>query len=191
MVCRQGVRCCSVEEPVNGDPATGWPLTVRYAVAGIAGRFAAFAILIGLVTLGLGAFLARPATAFEIIRWLGITTLKTAGKASRDGADPSRVRYAVATRQEFITALSNPKALLLFASFVPQFLPAGGSAGTLALLAVVYVCVEAVASVLYLFVGRGLRRADGQLRMPHRRLDRVAGVGFLGFGCYLATAQRP
>ncbi|MGY1433707.1 LysE family translocator [Streptomyces reniochalinae] len=172
----------------------------RYALAGVAGRFAAFALLVTMVVSGLGTALARSALAFEIVRWLGVayllwlgvTALWNAGAGGRGTAAAGlSVRCAVAVRQEFVTALSNPKALLLFASFLPQFLPAGAAAFSLVPLAAAYIAVEGVAAVLYIGMGRALRHEGSRLRVPRRRLDQATGVGFLAFGGYLLFAHRP
>lgn len=171
---------------------------MRSAVTGVAGRFAAFAILVLLVVVGLGAVLARSVVVFELIRWagvayllwLGISTLRRAGHDATESAS-ERVRPRDAARREFITALSNPKALLLFVSFLPQFLPRPPSGASLLLVAVAYVGVEAVAAVAYLSVGTALRRQGGRLRVSPKRLDQVAGISFLGFGGWLATTGRP
>ncbi|UNS95237.1 LysE family translocator [Streptomyces tubbatahanensis] len=176
----------------------------RYALAGVAGRFAAFALLVTMVVSGLGTALARSALAFEVVRWLGVayllwlgvTALRNAGAGAGAGGRERAVsrppaRHAVAVRQEFATALSNPKALLLFASFLPQFLPAGAAAHSLVPLAAAYIAVEGVAAVLYIAVGRALRQDGSRLRVPRRRLDQATGVGFLGFGGYLLFAHRP
>ncbi|MEU5838057.1 LysE family translocator [Streptomyces diacarni] len=174
----------------------------RYALAGVAGRFAAFALLVTMVVSGLGTALARSALAFEIVRWLGVAYLlwlgvtalwnagAGAGGRGTAAAGPP-VRCAVAVRQEFVTALSNPKALLLFASFLPQFLPADAAAFSLVPLAAAYIAVEGVAAVLYIGVGRALRQDGSRLRVPRRRLDQATGAGFLGFGGYLLFAHRP
>ncbi|GGA60212.1 lysine transporter LysE [Pseudoclavibacter endophyticus] len=173
---------------------------VRYALVGVAGRFAAFAILVVFAVAGLGALLTTSAVAFEVVRWagvaylvwLGVTTFRNAGRG-RDGASPAPAdRLSVAARREFITALTNPKALLLFASFLPQFMPRDAPVATLALLAVVYIGVEALVALGYIGAGRALRFGGERLRtVRHRHMDRIAGVSFIGFAGYLAIARRP
>ncbi|MFC7456945.1 LysE family translocator [Brachybacterium sp. GCM10030267] len=171
----------------------------RYAAAGVAGRFAAFAVLALLVVVGLGAVLARSAVAFEVLRWagvvylvwLGVSTIRNAGAGERHPDLRREERGAVAARREFITALTNPKALLLFASFLPQFMPTSAPASLLLVLAAVYIGVEALAAAAYIAAGSAMRRPSGELRRPRRRLDQVAGASFLGFGAYLATSHRP
>lgn len=172
----------------------------RYALVGMLGRFAAFALLSVAVVSGLGAIMARSAVVFEVIRWagvayliwLGIAMLRNPGAENADGdGDPGNRPGYDAARREFLTALTNPKAVLLFAAFIPQFAPSGGSTAVLLLLAAAYVAVEAVAALGYVVAGVVLGRASGVLRASPRRLDQAAGVGFLGFGAYLAVADRP
>ncbi|MFJ8955569.1 LysE family translocator [Streptomyces sp. NPDC102381] len=172
----------------------------RHALVGVAGRFTAFALLVALVVLGLGTVLAKSAVAFEILRWLGVayliwlgvTTLRNAGRGDSGPAErTAAVRSLTVARQEFLTALTNPKALLLFASFLPQFLPAAAPPATLIPLAAAYIAVEGAAALVYIAAGRCLSHADGRLRLPRRHLDRATGIGFLAFGGYLILARRP
>lgn len=172
---------------------------VRRALLGLVGRFSAFALLVAVAVMGLGAILSKSAIAFEVLRWLGvvyllwlgISTLRKASQRHEGGLRSESVSGKAAFRQEFITALTNPKALLLFASFLPQFLAADAAPSYLIPLAAAYVAVEAVAALLYIGIGRSLRRDDEELRVPHRRLDQMAGIGFLGFSGSLALAHRP
>lgn len=173
-------------------------LGIRPALAGVAGRFSAFGVLVLLVVIGLGAVLSRSAVIFEMIRWagvvyliwLGLSTLWRAGRTESGIVDPPNDSPQWGTfRREFVTALTNPKAILLFASFLPQFLPRSPSTVALIVVAAAYIAVEAIAAVVYLGTGLALRHRGGKLRIKAQRLDHVVGVSFLGFGCYLATTH--
>ncbi|GLY65800.1 LysE family translocator [Amycolatopsis taiwanensis] len=172
---------------------------VRHALIGIVGRFTAFALLVSMVVVGLGTVLTQSAVAFEVLRWLGVgyliwlggTALWNAGKGGRYVTGEADVRLVVAARQELVTALTNPKALLLFVSFLPQFLSASAPPSSLISLAAAYIGIEWLAAMVYIAVGRALRHEENRLRVSRRRLDQVAGIGFLGFGGYLVFAQRP
>ncbi|GAB3296980.1 LysE family transporter [Epidermidibacterium keratini] len=172
---------------------------VRYALVGMLGRFSAFVLLSVAVVSGLGAIMQRSVIVFEAIRWagvayliwLGISMLRAPGTEPSGEGAPGRSGMYAAARREFLTAITNPKAVLLFAAFLPQFTPRGGSTAVLLLLAAAYIAVEALAAVGYIVAGVVLGRASGALRASPRRLDQAAGVGFLGFGAYLALADRP
>jgi threonine/homoserine/homoserine lactone efflux protein len=93
--------------------------------------------------------------------------------------------------QEFLVAITNPKAMLLFAALLPQFTsPGSESQGTqLAILGAAYLVVEAVVALGYATVGT---RLGGTGILPGRtrcRLDRATGVCFVGLAGYLATAS--
>ncbi|MBE1584522.1 LysE family translocator [Nonomuraea angiospora] len=115
------------------------------ALAGIGGRLAAFVVLVGLVVAGLGATLAASATALTVIKWVGVGYLAWLGISSLWQARQARQALSGAEAppapsgggvwplvgNEFVVAISNPKALLLFAALLPQFAgepgPAAGS----------------------------------------------------------------
>ncbi|WP_329063574.1 LysE family translocator [Amycolatopsis sp. NBC_01480] len=169
------------------------------AFVGVAARFAAFSLLAVLTAAGLGAVLAASAVAFEVLRWCGVAYLLWRGvatfvRAGRRGEETGRASrgpaYGSAARQEFVTALTNPKALLLFASFLPQFTTPSAGPWVLPVLAACYIGVEAVAACAYLGAGVVIRRSKGVFAVSQRRLDQVSGLSFLGFGVYLAFAPR-
>lgn len=171
----------------------------RSAMAGVAGRFAAFLVLIGLVTSGLSVLLLRSAVAFEVLRWVGVVYLvllglhtfrQAGGRASVGDTGPQDVRRAA--RREFVTALTNPKALLLFAAVLPQFVQRDAAWPTVCLVGLVYVLVEAVAAAGYIGVGLLLRRCRRSPQVPYaRRVDQGSGLALLGFGGWLAISGRP
>lgn len=177
--------------------------TVDAGVA-LVGRFTAFALLVGAVALGFGTLLAESAVAFTVVKWLGVAyltwlgvrTLVTAWRDGRTGdAGPvpwgtTRDRWAL-TRQEFLVALTNPKALLLFAAFLPQFVASPTpSPVQLAVLGFAYIAVEAVSALAYTVVGGRLSHLEITAR-AQRRIDRICGLSFLGLAGYLGVEQRP
>ncbi|MFC4563024.1 LysE family translocator [Nocardiopsis mangrovi] len=177
-----------------------------HAVVALAGRFAAFLALLAATVAGLGALLLASETAFTAVKWCGVAYLlylggrmlwhsrapsaggTGAGSAAPPSPAPSRWDL---TRGEFMVALSNPKAMLLFAAFLPQFAdPAAGAvAGQLAVLGAAYIGVEAVAALAYAGVGGRLSRFDLTAR-ARRLIDRATGAAFLALAASLATARR-
>ncbi|WP_241684241.1 LysE family translocator [Actinomadura sp. J1-007] len=107
------------------------------AIGASAGRFAAFALMVVAVAAGLGALLAASAVVFAVLKWcgvaylgwLGLRTIRTAGRGPEDGgaAADGASAWRLA-RQEFVVAAANPKALILFTVFLPQFVAAPGTA---------------------------------------------------------------
>ncbi|MEV4344981.1 LysE family translocator [Actinoplanes sp. NPDC049596] len=174
---------------------------VRYgpwrALAGVAGRLAAFVVLIGLVVAGLGAVLATSATALEAIKWVGVVYLVWLGltslrSAARDPGpshvEPARGGTRAIVVREFAVAMSNPKALLLFAALLPQFADTAASDAGLqiAVLGLAYMLVELLIGLLYIAAGTRLG-ATGIPARTQRRVDLGAGVVFLGLAALLAA----
>ena len=178
---------------------------VRYgpgrALAGIGGRLAAFVVLIGLVVAGLGAVLATSGAALTVVKWigvaylawLGVTMLRRAAMSPPAVAapfpEPARGVWSIAAT-EFAVAISNPKALLLFAALLPQFASAGGTqTGTqVALLGTAYLGIELLVGLVYVAVGAGLGAAGVPAR-TQRRVDLGAGVCFVGMAGLLAVDE--
>ncbi|MCO7189631.1 MULTISPECIES: LysE family translocator [unclassified Pseudoalteromonas] len=99
----------------------------RTAVIAGGGRIAAFAIMIALVASGLAVVLYASETLFFTIKvagaayllWLAVALWRSEvsplAEVSRE-----KSRFGLA-RQEFLLAAGNPKAILIFTAFLPQF----------------------------------------------------------------------
>lgn len=167
----------------------------RFGLLTVAGTSSAMVLQLGVTVLGAAAILAFLADWFAILRWIGVAYLVWLGvRAFRAPpadlslrAQPPSVR-AVFLRGFFVS-LSNPKTLLFFGAFLPQFVtPGAGATRQFALLAATFfVLATALDSLWALFAGR-LARAlalDGRLR------NRLTGGLLIGAGLGLALARRP
>jgi homoserine/homoserine lactone efflux protein len=178
--------------------ANGMRSGLAPAVTALAGRFAAFALMILMVVAGLGAVLAASETAFAVIKWVGVAYLVWLGvrlwrsddlPAEADAAAASTPSAKLAAR-EFWVALTNPKAVLLFTAFLPQFVdPARPLAAQFVLLGAAYVAVEFVAATGYAFAGSRIK-ALRLGRRGRRRVNRVTGGMMLAAAAWLANARR-
>jgi threonine/homoserine/homoserine lactone efflux protein len=171
-----------------------------WALAGIVGRLAAFAVLIWLVMAGVGAILATSATALTVIKWVGAMYLAWIGIASlrRAWGAPlaSEAPMALETRggvwrvviNEFIVAISNPKAMLLFAALLPQFIDGelGAASLQIAPLGAAYLVVEFLVGLGYVGLGGWIGAGNLSMR-TRRRVDFGSGVCFLGVAGLLAA----
>jgi homoserine/homoserine lactone efflux protein len=177
--------------------ANGMRSGLASAVAALAGRFAAFSLMILLVVAGLGAVLAASEVAFAAIKWAGVAYLAWLGVQlwrSDDLPSADEGRRAAPLRtlaaREFWVAATNPKAVLLFTAFLPQFVdPAGAVAAQLVPLGAAYMAIELVAASGYAFAGSRI----GALRLGRRgvrRVNRVTGAMMLAAAGWLATAKR-
>nr|WP_239146384.1 LysE family translocator [Streptomyces sp. SID10815] len=185
----------------------------RRAVSATLGRFTAFALMVVAVAAGLGAVLTASAAAFNVVKWCGVVyllwlggrTIRTALRKPAEGGaavaetasdevesgEEQRGSWALA-RQEFLVAVSNPKAFILFAVFLPQFLPRGASsvAVPLLVLGVAYIGVEFCCAIGYAAVGGWLKRRNGGAGQPRRLIDVLTGVAMVGLAGWLATENR-
>ncbi|BEP59571.1 LysE family translocator [Variovorax sp. V213] len=173
---------------------------VSPAVIAAGGRLAAFAIMIAIAGLGMGAVLVASELAFDVIKyigaaylvWIGIRLLRApapvAESQAPDAAAPPSMRSLV--RQEFTVAAGNPKAILVFTAFFPQFVVPGAYAASYLLLGVTFLLLEVVAIALYAMLGARMRRlANGSRAM--RWFNKVSGSMMIGFGLILAFTRRP
>jgi threonine/homoserine/homoserine lactone efflux protein len=101
----------------------------RYGLLTVAGTAAAMVLQLGLTALGMTAALGALAAWFEWLRWLGVAYLLWLGirqwrappvDLTRIPAQPRSAR-AIALRG-FLVSLTNPKTLLFYGAFFPQFI---------------------------------------------------------------------
>ena len=168
------------------------------AMTGVAGSVAAALCVMLLSALGLGALLAASEAAFTAAKvigaayliWLGIKTFRSEGMMLDTAAAPEVPSGRSFFLRGFLIGASNPKALLFFAAFFPQFLnPALPFAPQFAVLALTFVALEFAVLTLYaLSVSRiaPLLRASG----PMRWLNRVCGGLFTLMGGLLLLTRR-
>ncbi|QFU15046.1 LysE family translocator [Microvirga thermotolerans] len=171
---------------------------VRTAVLASGGRLVAFALMIALTALGVGAVLAASEAAFTALKWagaaylvwLGIRILRASGPAaSAVGAAPRRTLRALSL-QEFWTAIGNPKAILIFTAFLPQFVDPQSYWTGFALAGLIFLVLEAVAVLFYAVLGQRLG-AFGRNGRVFGWLNRASGATMIGFGVALLFARRP
>ncbi len=171
---------------------------LRPAILALSGRCAAFVILIVLVMAGVGALLSASAIAFTILKWAGVAYLIWLGvRAWRSEALPVTEAPETATFswqllmvREFTVAITNPKAILLFTAFLPQFVvPAQPMVPQFMTLGVAYVLIEVLAASGYALVGSRIQR----LRLTRggvRRVNRLSALFMFFAAGWLATMKR-
>ncbi|MFJ6699394.1 LysE family translocator [Streptomyces sp. NPDC091272] len=191
---------------------------LRSSVGASLGRFTAFALMVLAVAAGLGAALSSSDLVFNVVKWCGVAylawlgahTVFTAWRSSPPGPGAPRAPGHGASeetgqgqpapqsspwrlaRQEFLVAASNPKALILFAVFLPQFLPRGAESIALPLVALgaAYIAVEFCCACGYAAVGAWLKRTGRGTGQPRRVLDVLTGLAMFGLALWLATESR-
>jgi len=154
------------------------------------------------VAVGLGHWLATSAQFFSVLKWVGVAYLLYLGlrslmKAWRPEApgliaDTETAQAWPLLRREALVALSNPKAYVLFALFLPQFLKIEGDsfAPAIMLAGLVYILIEFACALLYAAVGRLLSQGGVSLRRQ-RWLDGASGMVMVSLAGWLALGKRP
>ena len=175
----------------------------RKALAAAAGSVTAVLGTMLLSALGLGALLAASETAFWVLKaagaayliWLGIKTFRSKTTVfDRMPVDGQPAKAAVPARKLYIQGLivggSNPKALLFFTAFFPQFLdPAAAWAPQFAVLASTFVAFEFTVLTL---CALGVARLAPVLRSGTRMrwFNRISGGLFTLMGTLLLATRR-
>ena len=172
----------------------------RKAMLSAGGSVTAVLGVMLLSALGLGALLAASEAAFTAAKvagaayliWLGVKTFRSPATPLVDDSDTGA--YSITGRASywrgFLVGASNPKALLFFAAFFPQFLNANlPFAPQFAALALTFVAFElTVLTACALGVSRvaPLLRQSG----PMRWVNRVCGGLFTLMGAALLFTRR-
>jgi threonine/homoserine/homoserine lactone efflux protein len=176
---------------------------VRCAVLAAFGRLLAFAGMIAIAGLGLGALLLASETLFTLLKfggaaylvWIGIKLFRSGpdllSNASEEvGGSRTTNKLRRLAKQEFLVAAGNPKAILVFTAFFPQFVDRSAYAMSFAVLGSTFLMLELVAIAIYAVIGARL----GTLANGSRGFgwfNRVSGSVMIGFGLLLAFLRRP
>jgi len=149
--------------------------------------------------LGLGALLAASAFWFTVVKWVGgLYLLYLGAKLLRAGASPAQIaapaapasRWRLFANTYLVTAL-NPKGIVFFVAFLPQFLDAQAPAAQqLWVLAATFVVMAAVNATLYAMFAGSARRL---LASPRAQRGFHLGGGTLmsAAGVWALLARRP
>lgn len=158
-----------------------------------------FLLLIAASLAGLGALLAASERAFSVAKWIGAAYLVYLGirvwrapppavPAMEAGAGRPEARPIRLFQEGFLVAISNPKGLIFFAAFLPQFMvPALSFVAHLAILGGTFVAVEVTYELL---LARTAQRVASWLGRHGKLFNRAAGTGFVGMGAVLLNAKR-
>jgi homoserine/homoserine lactone efflux protein len=167
----------------------------RAGLLNVVGTQIGLILMIGVVVVGLASVVAAMGWWFDWVRlagaaylvWLGVKLIRSSGAVGMDGRAP--VPRGGFVWQGFLVILSNPKALLLFGAFIPQFVDAKGDyVGQVVLLGVTFMVVALVFDGGYAVLAG---RAGALLsRRRVQMVSRASGVLLIGGGVWLALARR-
>lgn len=177
----------------------------RAGFAAVAGISAGCLVHVALASLGLGVLLATSATLFIAIKWIGAAYLLWVGvRLLRSSAGPATLQAGVDASNVsagswwqvfaggFLTNVLNPKVVLFFLAFLPQFIAPSvqNKALAFALLGIVFTVNALPVNAIYVLLADRMRSSRLAAR-GMQWLDKVAGALFIGFGVRLALTTRP
>ena len=167
----------------------------RAGLLNVAGTQAGLAVLMATVVVGLSTVIAVMGVWFDWIRlagaaylvWLGWKLLRSPDElGNRERATAPRGGFFL---QGLLVILSNPKGLLWFGAFIPQFVdPKGEYVAQIVLLGVTAMAVALVSDGAYAVL---TGRAGALLSRSRVRLaSRLGGAFLVGGGVWLALTRR-
>jgi homoserine/homoserine lactone efflux protein len=166
----------------------------RAGLLNVAGTQAGLAVMMGVLIVGLSSVIAAMGELFDWLRIAGAIYLVWLGwKLIRSPDIDLRAQQQAAPRggfflQGFLVLMANPKALLWFGAFIPQFVdPKGNYVAQIVLLGVTAMAVATVSDGAYAVL---TGRAGKLLSRTRIRLVSRLGGGFLiGGGIWLALTR--
>jgi len=168
----------------------------RFGLLTVAGTSSAVVVHLALTVLGATAILSFLAASFDWLRWAGVIYLVWLGvRAWRApavdlaGTEAQARSVKLIFGRGFLVGLTNPKTLLFYGAFLPQFVTPGPTvADQLLLLAVTFLVVATVLDGVWAVLAGRLRKL---LRTHVRLRNRLTGSLLVGAGLGLALARRP
>jgi threonine/homoserine/homoserine lactone efflux protein len=169
----------------------------RRALITLAGTSSAIALQLVVVALGMSSLIQVLAQWFEWLRWAGVAYLiylgiqhwRAAPLALHD-LESVTARSATLFWQGVLVSATNPKTLLFYAAFFPQFIdPARPPGPQLALLCTTFLVVATVLDGAYAILA-GQLRPWLRTRQRARLRNRLTGTFLIAAALGLALARR-
>jgi len=159
-------------------------------------------LLIGISMSGMGLILSTSETLFSIIKWLGAAYLiylgiglirsKKSLIANTHKVNRTKVRSNTSLfLQGFLIIATNPKVLIFFTAFLPQFYVKEASLWSqFVILAVTFVIVEVIVEILLALFSSKIA-TYGKSGKGLAAFTNITGGVFVLAGAYLLTMERP
>src|SRR5689334_6630547 len=174
--------------------ANGLRHGTRAALVNIAGVQAGMVIVVGVLAVGLTSLMATMGYWFDWVRfagaayliWLGIKLVRSPVEGIKDDAPPPpRGGFFL---QGFLVALSNPKLLLFFGAFIPQFMDMNKDhLSQVILLGVTFMVLAGLTDGIYALLAGRVRTIFSVRRT--RLMSRISGGFMIGGGIWLALTR--
>jgi threonine/homoserine/homoserine lactone efflux protein len=175
--------------------ANGLRHGTRAALINMAGVQTGLAIVIGIVAIGLASLMATMGYWFDWLRlagaaylvWLGIKLIRSPAEGinADEAPPPPRGGFFL---QVLLVLLSNPKLLIFFGAFLPQFMDMSRDhVSQVALLGVTFMVIAALTDGVYALLAGRARKFFSARRT--RLVSRISGSFMIGGGVWLALTR--
>jgi homoserine/homoserine lactone efflux protein len=167
---------------------------IRAGLLNVAGTQVGIAVMIGIVGIGLTSMIESAGHWFEWLRllgaayliWMGWQMLRAGGRLA-EGAVPVPPRGGFFL-QGFLVAISNPKTLIFFGAFIPQFLdPKGNYPLQIVIMGATALIFAAMSDSTYAMLAGRAGRLLSARRI--KLLSRLSGGFLIGGGLWLAFSR--
>lgn len=168
---------------------------LRKASPVIFGGSLASSILITISALGLGAIITASEVIFNIIKYLGVAYLIYLGLklwfySKQDKGDKTKIQKTEKNNlflQSFILGITNPKDIIFFIAFLPQFLTTTSSLATqLSIIIISWGVVDFLCKILYGLVARFISHRIENIA-ANSLLDKISAIVFIMVGVAAVT----
>ncbi|WP_147197624.1 LysE family translocator [Pantoea sp. CCBC3-3-1] len=153
---------------------------------------------------GLTAIIAASPTLFLMVKYMGAlyliwlgsrmiwSTFSKKAKPSEEIKSIPAVSTGSLLSRGFITTITNPKVLLFFIAFFPQFVTVGGEHQALSfvVLGITYAIAGFATDTTFALIAGSAASAVSKNHKLQRWLDRVVGATFISLGVRLALTRR-
>jgi threonine/homoserine/homoserine lactone efflux protein len=162
----------------------------------VAGTQLGLASMILVVATGMQALVEFMGWAFDWIKligaaylvWLGYRMLRSDGEIGTARASTDR-SYASIVLQGFLVIWANPKALIFYGAFIPQFVDRDGATfPQVVVLGLIFMLVAGTTDALYAILAGQARGLINATRI--RLVSRISGVILMGGALWLALQKR-
>jgi threonine/homoserine/homoserine lactone efflux protein len=176
--------------------ANGLRHGTRAALVNIAGVQTGLAIAIGVVAIGLTSLMATMGYWFEWVRlagaaylvWLGIKLVRTPVEGIAAGDAPPPPPRGGFFLQGLLVLLSNPKIMVFFGAFLPQFMDMSRDhISQVVVLGVTFMVIAGLTDGVYALLAGRARKLFSASRT--RLVSRISGGFMIGGGLWLALTR--
>lgn len=160
----------------------------------VAGTQAGLFVMLMIVAIGLETVVALMADWFHLVKlvgaaylvWLGVKLWRSDGQIGAAEARKPRMGYFW---QGVLVIATNPKILVLFGAFIPQFIDPLGSAFTQTLvLGGIFMLIATIFDTLYVLLASKAGKALTHARV--RWVEKVSGSLLIAGGMWMAMLRR-